>query len=99
MHLGEVLALSRDTKRTLVLPNVNYGYMGSGNKFYRPLCLYFDLKVIGEYVPWVSEDYFFSRVNSFVRANHTPSMHAIWIRPPETDWEPVRLLFGLISSI
>ena len=55
LHVLEAMALAKLTRRTLVLTHV-----GNSTLVYRmalPFCTYFDTDLLGEVVPWVTQDW------------------------------------------
>eukprot|EP00897_Mesotaenium_endlicherianum_P004329 jgi/Mesen1/3924/ME000209S02929 len=52
LHLAEVLALARAANRTLILPGAGSSRLGLD--WAAPLCTYFDLELLGRFVPWVT---------------------------------------------
>eukprot|EP00897_Mesotaenium_endlicherianum_P003895 jgi/Mesen1/3533/ME000197S02551 len=62
LHLAEVVALARVTGRTLVLPTAGNSMLGTAYDYRRPLCVYFDVRVLGRAVHWVTEAYFLEKL-------------------------------------
>eukprot|EP00271_Cylindrocystis_brebissonii_P007920 TRINITY_DN2183_c0_g5_i1.p1 TRINITY_DN2183_c0_g5~~TRINITY_DN2183_c0_g5_i1.p1 ORF type:complete len:346 (+),score=28.61 TRINITY_DN2183_c0_g5_i1:2005-3042(+) len=61
LHFAEAVNLAKSSQRTLVLPNVSNGCMGSYGNYRLPFCTYFDLKN-EEWGKWVTMDYFLDTV-------------------------------------
>ncbi|CAI5466336.1 unnamed protein product [Closterium sp. Yama58-4] len=62
LHLGEVLSVARHTGRTLILPSVGNSRIGTVADYAFPFCTYFDPGRLGQFVPWVSEEFFYGQV-------------------------------------
>lgn len=91
MHFAEVLKMAQETKRVLVLPNCQHGYIGNSKFFSLPLCLCFDVEKIGSAVDWVTEEFFLKRAADFHLRGNSPSIGAVYfIREPVCN--PVRNL-------
>ncbi|CAI7798265.1 unnamed protein product [Closterium sp. NIES-53] len=62
LHLGEALSVARHTGRTLILPSVGNSRIGTVADYAFPFCTYFDPGRLGQFVPWVSEEFFYGQV-------------------------------------
>ncbi|GJP36291.1 hypothetical protein CLOM_g8287 [Closterium sp. NIES-68] len=62
LHLGEVLSVALHAGRTLILPSVGNSRIGTVADYAFPFCTYFDPGSLGQFVPWVSEEFFYGQV-------------------------------------
>lgn len=89
-HLAEVMSFAKATNRTLVLPKCDAGHIGNGQYYKKSICLYFDLKKIGEYVRWISEDNFILKVEEYELKNKkSPSVSSVYFKWPGQPCDPV----------
>ena len=58
LHLADVAALALATNRTLILPHCGSSRIGPSDDYSLPLWHYLDVGRLGEYVPWVTEEYY-----------------------------------------
>lgn len=105
MHFAEVLRMAQETKRVLVLPNCQNGYIGNSKYFRLPLCLYFDIEKIGNAVDWVTEEFFLKRASEFYLKGRTPSFRAVYFigeplcNPVGNQWEAPTVLLKILSML
>lgn len=93
MHFAEVLAQARLQNRVLILPYCENGRIGSSKYYSLPLCSYFDLSRIGQFIDWISEDFFFSNLSK-IGIRHP---RFIYLKPKRDECDPVRK-FGKFSN-
>ena len=83
MHFAEMVALAKVLNRVLVLPRVGLSTMGMNLPL--PYCAYFDGKVLGKYVKWVTYEYYLKMTR---KLGSPPSVQFLCLRDKmwNCDW-------------
>eukprot|EP00897_Mesotaenium_endlicherianum_P005873 jgi/Mesen1/5313/ME000265S04473 len=75
LHLAEAMAVAKAEGRILILPPAGESRMGLDRHL--PLCTYFDTLQIGEFVDWVTEDFYLSEVE---RLGRRPEILSLFLK-------------------